>query len=92
VPVKVHSPAPAAVPGGRHAPVAPQVRDHGLGFDSPLGRFAVSGAGVLLGGSESGAAKVSLVVPGGLVGLAALIAVAAVVGQRRAEQRRRVLR
>jgi hypothetical protein len=94
VPAVVLAPAapPATVSGGRHVPAAAQAKDHGLGFDSPLGRFAVSGAGVLLGGSESGAAKVSLVVPAGLVGLAALVALAALVGQRRAEQRRRVLR
>jgi hypothetical protein len=90
--VDVHASAPVAVPGGRVAPGAAQATDRGLGFDSPLGRFAISGAGVLLGGSAAGAAKVSLVVPGGLVGLAALIAVAAVVAQRRVEARRRVLR
>jgi hypothetical protein len=92
VPVVVHATAaPVTVSGGRLA-VAAHGKDHGLGFNSPLGRFAISGAGVLLGGTESGAAKVSLVLPGGLVGLAALIALAAVLGQRRAEHRRRVLR
>jgi hypothetical protein len=79
-------------PGGRATPISAPAGDRGLGFDSPFGRFSISAAGVLLGGSDEGAPSVSLVVPSGLVALAALLGVVAVLGQRRAEQRRRVLR
>jgi hypothetical protein len=63
----------------------------GWGFGSPLGRFAIDGSGVLLGGSNDGTASVRLVVPAGLVGLAALIAVLTLLAQRRVERRRRVV-
>ncbi|MEO9176849.1 MAG: hypothetical protein ABI317_15155 [Gaiellales bacterium] len=91
VTVTPRSSAPAAIaPGGRRAPVVMRDRSPGLGFDSPLGRFAITSGGVLLGGA--GDPGVSLVVPSGLAALAALIGVLAVLGQRRAERRRRVLR
>jgi hypothetical protein len=86
---------PAAVTvadGGRALPQATAASDEGLGFDSPFGRFAIVAGGVLLGGSAASAAGVSLVLPSGLVGLAALVGGIAVLAQRRVEQRRRVLR
>jgi hypothetical protein len=65
----------------------------GLGFGSPLGRFAITrSGGVLLGGADDGEASVNLVVPASLVAAAALIGAAAVLGQRRVERRRRILR
>jgi hypothetical protein len=64
----------------------------GIGFGSPLGRFAITRSGVLLGGADNGEASVNLVVPASLVAVAALIGAAAVLSQRRVERRRRILR
>jgi hypothetical protein len=76
------------VTGGRSPASA---RGPGLGFTSPLGRFAITDSGLLLGGSDDGTASVRLVVPGALVGLAALVGVLALIGQARAEHRRRLV-
>jgi hypothetical protein len=90
-PVALRPAPPSVAGGGRLRPAAAVAAVPGHGFDSPLGRFSVSSSGILIGGSTDGSASVRLVVPSGLVGLAALIAAAAVLGQRRAERRRRVL-
>jgi hypothetical protein len=77
--------------GGRTLADAQTSTARGFGFGSPIGRFAVTRNGVLLGGSDDGTASVRLVLPFGLVGLAALIGVVAVLAQRRAEVRRRIV-
>jgi hypothetical protein len=82
--------APEVVTGGRVLPEPSTAHAAGVGFDSPLGRFAVTESGILIGGSADGTASVSLVAPSGLVALAALLGLAAVLGQRRAERRRRL--
>jgi hypothetical protein len=92
VPVAATVAPPVLTGGGRGATASTARATRGFGFDSPLGRFAIVGGGGLLGASARGAGGVSLVLPSGLAGLAALIGVVAVLAQRRVEQRRRVLR
>jgi hypothetical protein len=77
--------------GGRDAG-RPAMSPVGFGFGSPIGRFAITRSGVLLGGANDGHASINLVVPVSLVLAAALVGVAAVLSQRRVERRRRVLR
>jgi hypothetical protein len=84
-------PSTATASGGRFAAVRSSA-PAGFGFGSPIGRFAITRSGILLGGANNGDASVSLVVPGSLVLLAALVGVAAALSQRRVERRRRVLR
>ncbi len=94
-PATIAAPAPVETArGGLAAPTATAATtDQGFRFDSPLGRFAIVAGGVLLGGSAGATvAGVSLVLPSGLIALAALVGLIAVIAQRRAEQRRRVLR
>jgi hypothetical protein len=104
-PVHVQRAAPVATPkaivaaapveaagGGDASPTVTAATDRGFGFDSPLGRSAIVAGGVLLGGSAGTAAGVSLVLPSGLVALAAFVGLIAAVAQRRVEQRRRVRR
>ena len=69
----------------------PTGTDPGWGFGSPIGRFAITGSGVLIAGSDDGTASVRLVVPAAVVALAALIGAAAVLAQRRVERRRRTV-
>jgi hypothetical protein len=83
--------APSEAHGGRTVVSKPSAADPGWGFGSPIGRFAVTRSGVLLGGSDDGSARVRLVVPGTLVAFAALFGAAAVLGQRRVERRRRTV-
>jgi hypothetical protein len=82
--------APVRPTAGGRTTAAPS-RTPGWGFGSPFGRFAIDRSGVLLGGSDDGTASVRLVVPAGLVGLAALIAALALLTQRRVERRRRLV-
>jgi hypothetical protein len=97
-PVATTKPIAAAAPavaarGGLAAPTVTATPDRGFRFESPLGRFAIVAGGVLLGGSAGATvAGVSLVLPSGLVALAVLVGLIAVLAQRRVEQRRRVLR
>jgi hypothetical protein len=81
----------ARADGGRTFSGEPSATDPGWGFGSPIGRFAVTGSGVLIAGSDDGSASVRLVVPGVVVALAALIGAAAVLAQRRVERRRRTI-
>lgn len=75
--------------GGRRATASRASGPSGWGFGSSIGRFSISRDGVLLGGSNDGSASVRLAVPASIAGLAALVGALAVLGQRRAERRRR---
>ena len=77
--------------GGRTLVHEPTGTGPGWGFGSPIGRFAITGSGVLIAGSDDGTASVRLVVPAAVVALAALIGAAAVLAQRRVERRRRTV-
>jgi hypothetical protein len=85
------SASPAGADGGRTPSSEPTGADPGWGFGSPIGRFAVTGSGILIAGSDDGTASIRVVVPGALVALAALIGAAAVLAQRRVERRRRTV-